>query len=214
MIRAPSPSPSPGPAFLPAGNAPPTPPHADALDDIYGSSPEASPTLAAQHQHDDEILSDLPSRQRNLDTDAYREGLSAAKGQFVQGGFDEGFSLGAEIGLLVGRVLGVLHGLCAALKGYDEARWEEVQGLAERARAELVIENVLGREWVDEEGVFKWKVDGHEEGGEDVTFQEVARCHPVVRRWVGVVEDLAMRWRVDLEAVEKARGEDGEVQLS
>ncbi|KAL5424222.1 hypothetical protein PMIN07_008674 [Paraphaeosphaeria minitans] len=210
MIRAPSPSP--GPTFLPAGNAPPTPPHADPLDDIYGSSPDTSPTLAAQR--DDEVLSDLPSRQRNLDTDAYREGLSAAKGKFVQEGFDEGFSLGAEIGLLVGRVLGVLQSVVTALKGRDEWTWKEAQGLLERARGELVIESVLGREWVDEEGVFTWEVEGHVEGDEDVTFQEVARCHPVVKRWLDTVEERASRWKVDLEAVGKARGDDGEVELS
>lgn len=192
MIRAPSPSPSPRPAFLPAGNAPPTPPHPDPLDDIYGSSP------------DGEMLSDLPSRQRNLDTDAYREGLSAAKGHFVQEGFDEGFSLGAEVGLLVGRVLGVLQGVAAALEAHDEERRKEAQRLLERARGELAIESVLGREWVDDEGVFKWEVEGREDG-EDVTFQEVAACHPAVKRWLGVVAELATRWRVDLEAVERAR---------
>ncbi|KAF2438666.1 hypothetical protein P171DRAFT_422974 [Karstenula rhodostoma CBS 690.94] len=208
MIRAPSPSP--GPTFLPAGNAPPTPPHADPLDDIYGLSPDASPTLAAQR---DEMLSDLPSRQRNLDTDAYREGLSAAKGKFVQEGFDEGFSLGAEIGLLVGRVLGVLQGVATALKGHDEGRWKEALRLLECASRELVIESVLGREWVDEEGIFKWDVEGHE-GDEDVTFQEVARCHPVVKRWLGTMEELARRLGVDLDAVEKARGEGAEAEQS
>ncbi|KAJ4357273.1 Essential protein Yae1, N terminal [Didymosphaeria variabile] len=203
MIRAPSPDA--GIAFLPAGNAPPTPPHADPLDDIYGSSPAASPTLAAQR--DDEILSDLPSRQRNLDTDAYREGLSAAKGKYVQEGFDEGFSLGAEIGLLVGRVLGVLQGMTTALKGHDEVKWKEANILLERARSELAIESVLGREWVDEEGIWKWEVEGLK-GEEEVTFQEVARHHPVVKMWLVTVGEVAKRWSVDLEAVEKGR-EDG-----
>ena len=89
-------SPTLGPTQLAAGNAPPTPPHENALDDIYGSAP-ASPTLAANipHAHNHEILSDLPSRQRALDTDAYREGLANSKGQYVQEGFDEGYSLGA-----------------------------------------------------------------------------------------------------------------------
>jgi hypothetical protein len=203
MIRAPSPSP--GPALLPAGSAPPTPPHTGMLDDIYGSSPAASPTLAAQR--DDEMLSDLPSRVRNLDTDAYREGLSAAKGKFVQEGFDEGFSLGAEIGLLVGRILGVLQGIVTALKGHGEVRRKEAQALLERARSDLVIESVLGREWVDEEGIWKWNVEG-QQGEDEVTFQEVARHHPVVKAWLGTVADLAERWGVDLDAVEKTR-EDG-----
>ena len=208
MIRAPSPSPD--LAFLPAGTLPPTPPHADPLDDIYGSSP-TSPALAAQR--DDEILSDLPSRQRNLDTDAYREGLSAAKGAFVQEGFDEGFSLGAELGVLVGRVLGVLQGISMSLGGKDEVRYKEANTLWESAKEGLKIENVLGREFVDEEGIFKWKVEGKEDD-EEVTFQEVARHHPVVKAWIERVEELARKWHVDLEAVEKSREVAVEVEQS
>lgn len=150
------------------------------------------------------MLSDLPSRQRNLDTDAYREGLSAAKGQYVQEGFDEGFSLGAEIGLLVGRVLGTLQGVTTALKGHDKQKWAEVHELLQRANSELAIEKVLGTEWVDVEGIWKWDIEG-QKGDEEVTFQEVARNHPVVAAWLRTVEDLAQRWIVDLEAVDKGR---------
>ncbi|KAF1975560.1 hypothetical protein BU23DRAFT_530094 [Bimuria novae-zelandiae CBS 107.79] len=204
MIRAPSPSPD--LAFFPAGALPPTPPHADPLDDIYGSSPHASPLFTAQR--DDEMLSDFPSRQRNLDTDAYREGLSAAKGQYVQEGFDEGFALGAEIGVLVGGTLGVLEGMSKSLRGSDKGKGKDVEGLWAQAREELRIENVLGTQWVDEEGIWKWAADGKE--GEEVTFREVAQAHPVVKKWIGSVEDLARRWGVDLEAVEKGRGEGTE----
>lgn len=150
---------------LPAGHAPPSPPRSiqsddpdsrDALDDIYGSSPPSpsshhlshahnSHTLSSQHQH--EILSDLPSRQRALDTDAYREGLAENKGQYVQAGFDEGFSLGANLGLRVGYILGILQGLTGGMKGQDSPRYEQVRGWWEDAQRELGIQELLGREW-------------------------------------------------------------------
>ncbi|KAF2643501.1 hypothetical protein P280DRAFT_467528 [Massarina eburnea CBS 473.64] len=200
-------SPNLGPIALPAGNAPPTPPHNDPLDDIYGSEP-SSPVLSSQNlSRPEEILSDLPSRQRALDTDAYREGLSNSKGQFVQEGFDEGYSLGANIGLLVGYVIGVLQGFTTALSGHDEARWEEAKKLWEEAQRELVIENLLGQKWIDEEGIWKWEVEGKDD---EVTFREVAEQHPVMKTWMGRVKDTAEKWKVDLEAVERGREDDGD----
>ena len=145
----------------------------------------------------DEILSDLPSRQRALDTDAYREGLAESKGQFVQEGFDEGYSLGADIGQRVGYILGVLQGFVAALRGRDEVRWHEARTLWEQAQKELAIGEVLGKEWVDEEGIWKWEVSGDEE---EVTFRDVAEQHPVIRRWNEKVKETASKWGVDLGA--------------
>ncbi|KAF1838761.1 hypothetical protein BDW02DRAFT_488219 [Decorospora gaudefroyi] len=194
-------SPTFDPTPLAAGHAPPTPPHENALDDIYGSAP-SSPTLLATAPRNHEILSDLPSRQRALDTDAYREGLANSKGQYVQEGFDEGYSLGANLGLRAGYILGILHGFVSAWKGHDASAYKEVQGVYETAGKALAIEELLGRQWVDEEGIWKWAVVGKDG---DATFREVADQHPVVKRWLGVVEELAQRWSVDLGAVEKSR---------
>ncbi|KAF1947323.1 hypothetical protein EJ02DRAFT_334170 [Clathrospora elynae] len=200
-------SPTMGPTQLAAGHAPPTPPHENALDDIYGSEP-SSPVLSSQHFHRaHEMLSDLPSRQRALDTDAYREGLANSKGQYVQEGFDEGYSLGANLGLRVGYMLGVLHGFVAAWKGHDDAVYTEVGKVYEAAKKELAIEELLGQTWVDEEGIWKWAVVGKED---DPTFREVAAQHPVVKTWMGTVQELAMRWDVDLTAVEKSQAEQKE----
>ncbi|OAL56571.1 hypothetical protein IQ07DRAFT_496992 [Pyrenochaeta sp. DS3sAY3a] len=202
-------SPSLGPTQLAAGHAPPTPPHEHALDDIYGSEP-SSPVLSSQNgpgvnmytDRPHEILSDLPSRQRALDTDAYREGLSNSKGQFVQEGFDEGYSLGANLGLRVGYILGVLQGLEAALRGYDQEAYTEVKEKHEAAQKELAIQELLNQTWVDEKGIWKWDVKGEEE---DPTFREVAAQHPVVKKWTGTVEELVEKWNVDLKAVEKSQ---------
>ncbi|KAF2655077.1 hypothetical protein K491DRAFT_704833 [Lophiostoma macrostomum CBS 122681] len=192
------------------GNAPPSPPSSaynDPLDDIYGSAP-ASPTLPAHDSPHDaaspfrthEILSDLPSRQRALDTDAYREGLANSKGQYVQEGFDEGYSLGANLGLRVGYVLGVLQGFAVALAGHDQNSRIEVGQLAKAAQKELAIEELLGQRWVDDEGIWKWDVRGKED---DPNFREVADQHPVVKKWDEKVKMLAQRWDVDLHVLER-----------
>ncbi|CAG5178119.1 uncharacterized protein ALTATR162_LOCUS8544 [Alternaria atra] len=196
-------SPTLDPTQLAAGHAPPTPPHENALDDIYGSAP-ASPTLSTNvlHTRPHEILSDLPSRQRALDTDAYREGLANSKGQYVQEGFDEGYSLGANLGLRVGYILGILQGFVAAWRGHDEQVHKEVTQVYESAHKELAIEELLGRQWVDEEGIWKWGVVGKED---DPTFREVSDQHPLVTKWMSVVEGFAKRWDVDLKAVEKSQ---------
>ncbi|PVI00207.1 hypothetical protein DM02DRAFT_401108 [Periconia macrospinosa] len=202
MLR--EPSPSLGPIHLPTGDAPPTPPQNDLLDDIYGSAP-SSPLLNAENApRSEEMLSDLPSRQRALDTDAYREGLSNGKGQFVQEGFDEGYSLGANLGILVGYVLGLLQGITEALEGHDKLQWKETQKLCDEAQAELAIEELLGQKWIDEEGIWRWEVEGKDE---EVTFKEVAEQHPVMKTWMARIRDLAEKWGVDLKAAE---GEEDE----
>lgn len=198
-------SPPLGPTQLAAGHAPPTPPLESALDDIYGSAP-TSPNLDAQiAERAHEMLSDLPSRQRALDADAYREGLASAKGQFVQEGFDEGYALGADVGLRVGYILGVLRGLVAAWKGHDEEVHREILELYEEAQKALAIEQLLNQTWVDEEGIWKWEVHGADG---DATFREVAAQHPEVKKWDDRIEELATRWSVDLKAVEKISTQD------
>ena len=204
--------------FFSAGTAPPTPPHNDPLDDIYGSEP-SSPLLSPHNSLDQhtsnerahEILSDLPSRQRALDTDAYREGLANNKSQYVQEGFDEGFSLGANLGLLVGYILGVLQGFTMALQGHDEVHRNEAKTLWDNAQKQLAIEELLGREWVNEEGIWKWEVDGIDD---EVTFKEVAEQHPVVKKWMDTVTDAAAKFGVDLHTVESAQETKTEVELS
>ncbi|KAH7078806.1 hypothetical protein BKA63DRAFT_251158 [Paraphoma chrysanthemicola] len=209
-------SPPLGPTQLAAGHAPPTPPHEDPLDDVYGSAP-ASPTLVAgdmldlssQNRRPHEILSDLPSRQRALDTDAYREGLANSKGQYVQEGFDEGYSLGANLGLRIGNILGALQGFVAAWKSHDDVLYRETKDIYAAAKVELAIEQLLGQQWVNEEGIWKWDVQGEDE---DATFREVAEQHPLVKKWTKKVEDMATKWRVDFQAVEKMHNSAQEPQ--
>jgi hypothetical protein len=208
-------SPHLGPTQLAAGHAPPTPPHEDPLDDIYGSAP-GSPNLSGNplsldhpRERTHEILSDLPSRQRALDTDAYREGLANSKGHYVQEGFDEGYSLGANLGVRVGYILGVLQGFVAAWKGHNEDLFRETKASYDTAQKELAIQELLGQQWVTEEGIWNWEVHGAED---DPTFKEVAEQHPVVHKWITTIEGMAGKWGVDLHAVEKVHPPDEEVQ--
>jgi hypothetical protein len=209
-------SPHLGPIQLAAGHAPPTPPHEDPLDDIYGSAPNSPhlsgvDPLSLDHPYErrHEILSDLPSRQRALDTDAYREGLANSKGQFVQQGFDEGYSLGANLGVRVGYILGVLQGFVAAWKGHNAELYREAKDVYDSAQEELAIQELLGTKWVTEEGIWNWDVRGAEE---DPTFREVAEQHPVVRKWTAASEDMAEKWGADLKAVEKVHAANEEEQ--
>ena len=213
-------SPTFGPTHFSSANPPPSPPfsaHNDPLDDIYGSGP-SSPVLDVQNHwsrdaSDDrshEILSDLPSRQRALDTDAYREGLSNSKGQHVQQGFDEGYSLGANLGQRVGYILGALQSLLMALKGHDEAQYQRAKDMWSDAQKELAIEELLGQQWVDEEGIWKWNVKGAED---DVTFREVAEQHPTIMNWLGKVNAVARACGVELHAQQNSEDVTTEEQL-
>ncbi|PKX91754.1 Yae1 family protein [Aspergillus novofumigatus IBT 16806] len=94
-----------------------TSPQGNSLDDIFGSSPphenekisQQPPTQAAEP-------SDLPSLRRQHVTAGYRDGVSAAKGEHVQHGFDAGFPVGAQLGMRAGTVIGIIEGL---LRGFE-----------------------------------------------------------------------------------------------
>lgn len=142
-------------------------------DDVFGSAP-SSPVLSGQ-QLDRSHPSDLP-RLRSLHvTNGYREGIALSKESHIQAGFDEGFSLGGEMGQRVGYLLGVLEGIARGLKD------DETRGTWEEAQEELKMERLLGAEWFGRDGVWLYHVDGEEDG--EVTFEEVAKAHPVLRRW-------------------------------
>lgn len=198
-------------ATIPA-SPPPSPPPTNHLSDIYDSAP-LSPTLdPANPPGTHEALTDLPALRRTHTTAGYRDGIAASKAEFVQAGFDEGFSLGAVLGLRVGYILGVLEGLVRAVqpvqkKGANEEggrqEWvEEVHELRGEGERELGMQRVMGEEFFDGGCVWRWDVPGAE-GKEDVTFREVAEAHPLVAKWMGVVREAAERRGVNLEVLER-----------
>jgi len=191
-------------------STPPTPipasPQPNNLSDIFSDSPPSSPTRTSTQSQ-----SDLPRLRSTHTTAGYRNGISASKTRSVQPGFDEGYPLGAAIGLRVGELLGVLEGLSALLRSHSSARshsfLEEedrdgersrVEGSLRDARKELRLESVFGREWWGENGLWTFEVIGHGdgEGEEEATFSEVADAHPLLKRWGEVVEKEMERMRI------------------
>ncbi|MCJ1468935.1 Essential protein Yae1, N terminal [Pseudocyphellaria aurata] len=160
-----------------------------------------SPVLeSAPSDKTSDVASDMPRLRATHCTAGYRDGISATKEQWLQPGFDEGYSLGAVLGLRVGYLLGVLEGLCAAvarghMRGGEDG--ERLRKLLKDARAELALQNVFAREWWGEDGVWKFPVRagataaasggernyGEDEDEEEVTFVEVADQHPLLTRW-------------------------------
>ncbi|KAI4140618.1 MAG: hypothetical protein LQ341_003763 [Variospora aurantia] len=176
----------------------------NSLSDIFSDSPPASPTSKQASEP-----SDIPRLRSTHATNGYRDGISVSKDQALQPGFDEAYPLGAILGLRVGYVLGVLEGLCGALRsqkpltpstereggGETEAvRREEAQQSQEllaQAKEELTIEKLFGEEYWGSDGMWAYDIDRKEE--EDVTFWEVADQHPMVRKWLGRARDEALR---------------------
>lgn len=201
LIMATGISRSPSPDLYPQHS----PPHQnDDLDDVWGSAP-SSPSLP--HTDNDRLLSsqqhhpsDIPRLQQEHSTAGYRDGITVAKAESAQKGFDEGFGLGAVIGSKVGLLLGLLEGLAASLPEDTDLR-----ALLDDARRELDVISVFGRDYWDEEGV--WKYDVPERDGDDVLFKDVADAHPLIGKWQGIVKGLHERWNVDLGVI----GEEEEV---
>ncbi|KAK7628509.1 hypothetical protein IWX50DRAFT_622674, partial [Phyllosticta citricarpa] len=125
------------------------------------------------------------------------------------------------MGLRAGRVVGVLEGVVGALRwavDLDLDREKEknkenvfaaTKHLLQLAREELDVGSLFGPQYFDEEGIWRFDVDGNED---DITFEVVAARHPVVAKWEKTVEQLARDldldlWRLDRRAREDQRGD-------
>ena len=84
------------------------------LDDIFGLSASDADDNA-QSQAPPREPSEIPRVRSTHVTNGYRDGITESKARFVQEGFDEGYSLGAVIGLKAGWLLGVADGFVNAL---------------------------------------------------------------------------------------------------
>lgn len=85
--------------------------------------------------------------------------------------------------------------------------------LVRKAREELSVERVFGREWWDgnEDGGWRYEVEGEGEGKE-VTWGMVVEAHPVVREWEGVVREEVERGGVRRGVFEGEGWERGRVE--
>ena len=120
------------------------------------------------------------------------------------------------MGLVAGWVRGVAEGLVYAIGEGEMAK--EMKGLVRELEREVVVEKLLGREWVDEEGGWRWEVlswDGErrvqgEWGIEEVDLDLVVQSHPVLRRWVGRLTVVAGTLGLDIHGVRGEIQKEGE----
>ena len=174
---------------------PPAPALNDPLDDVFGSddAPPDTESLAppnprprAQHHP-----SDLLRLQQQHVTAGYRDGVTAAKAESVQVGFDEGFSLGAVIGGKAGELLGLLEGISRA-----QPDAPQLSTLLADATKELGIRSVFAPEYWAADGTWTYEVVAAE-GESEVVFADVASAHPLIRKWATIVDEQVARWGID-----------------
>ncbi|KAL8656966.1 MAG: hypothetical protein Q9226_002382 [Calogaya cf. arnoldii] len=186
------------PSSTPPSSPPSASPPSNTLSDVFSDSPPASPS-STTNTHPTEP-SDIPRLRAIHSTEGYREGISHAKHQTAQPGFDEAYPLGAIMGLRVGYIIGLLEGLCNAHggkkmqksgdEGVDVTRedGQRFGDLLVQAREELKIENLCRQDYWKSDGIWAYEVQG-KAGEDNVTFWEVADQHPAVRKWLEKVRD-------------------------
>lgn len=197
-------------------------------DDIFGSAPN-SPSLSPSNDNDNNDIqipaqllstanserSDIPRLRSVHVTSGYRDGISVSKAEHVQHGFDEGFSLGAVIGMKAGFLLGVLEGVVRAIQPSASISTKIKEGVTAKfvkAREDLGLQSLFGREWFGEDGIWKFDVGGKQE--EQVTFRDVADAHPVIGKWTMEVEELKKRFGLEFQTRARPEGEDEEETTS
>jgi hypothetical protein len=181
----------------------------DDFDDVFGSEPDSPTHRDDQRQGNDE-LSDIPKLKDKHETEGYRDGVTKGKGKSVQAGFDEGYGLGATLGLRVGKILGLLDGIYSAICAADDERLEDektrIGKLFDAAKNDLSTQNVFGKEWWGEDGIWKYDVPGEGEG-KDIVFPDVAAAHPLVVRWEENVAKEVATWSLDLGILDYHHGD-------
>ena len=177
----------------------PSIPPSNTLSDVFSDSAPSSP------RNPNEEPSEIPRLRATHVTAGYREGISASKDQALQPGFDEGYPLGAIMGLRVGYILGTLEGLYAAQrqkerkrgqdKAGEEAEVVRMQVLLQEAREQLKVERIFGKEFWESDGTWRYeagemgKLGENGEGDEDVTLWVVADRHPTISVWLQRVRE-------------------------
>jgi hypothetical protein len=189
---------------------------ANNLDDVFGSAP-SSPTLsyATIFTRNDEP-SEVPRLRSAHSTAGYRDGLTNAKGTTIQEGFDEGYGLGATMGLRIGSILGTLEGIWAAVAKPDTSRapalddggvrigtgaqpeTERLKALVAKARSDLRTEGVFGRQYWGEDGI--WVYDVQEGGG---GWKDVVDAHPLIQSWEAVVAEEVAKVHLDTGVMDR-----------
>ncbi|KAF2963220.1 hypothetical protein GQX73_g10353 [Xylaria multiplex] len=168
----------------------------DPLGDVFGTEPESpihSSGVPITHGNPD-ISLDTRRLQAQHNTVGYREGITAGKASSIQSGFDQGFVLGANIGIRAGQILGLLEGISAALVESDKS--VRAYGLLSQATAELNPESLFTSEFWAPDGTWTYPVTAADEDSE-IVYPDVADQHPILTKWSRIVCDEAERWQID-----------------
>jgi hypothetical protein len=217
----------------------------DIFDDIFSSSPPHSSHLPQTSDPDTTPLtdalarshlqerSDIPRLQSQHSTAGYREGIASSKALYVQEGFDEGYMLGAELGMRGGWIIGVLEGIVRAANGSSRATDGEVEkveielerakDLLREAKNELSVKGLYAPTYFGQDGIWKYDVgvelkepsepsEGREEKleEEELDFRKVANAHPVIKKWTDTVEKMANDLGLDLGRLKDREVEAGD----
>ncbi|KAH9824547.1 Essential protein Yae1, N terminal [Teratosphaeria destructans] len=184
----------------------------DPLDDVFGSAPNSPflggddrPAQDATWRPNAQGPSDINRLRSTHVTNGYREGIAVSKERHMQDGFDEGYNLGAEIGLKAGWCLGALDGIWRALPPAETSgsafkhspTGSDVRKMLVEAEDELKIEFLFGKDYFGDDGIWLYHVPGAEDESKATTFDKIADAHPMVYKWCAVVADLAKK--LDLE---------------
>lgn len=175
----------------------------DPIEDIFGpdldSQGHGRGVLVNRENGTSSLDMSLDSRrlQTQHNTVGYREGITAGKAGSIQAGFDQGFALGANVGLRAGQILGLLEGISAALAeagpSIESAR---LDNLLAQAGTELNPERIFTPDFWATDGTWKYPVIASHEDSE-VIYRDVADQHPVISKWAEVARRLACSYYVD-----------------
>lgn len=189
------------------------------IEDIFG------PDLDSQEYGSDASITrdnDTSSLDMSLDTRrlqaqhntvGYREGITAGKAGSIQTGFDQGFALGANIGIRAGQILGLLEGISAALaESNPSIESARLDSLLAQAAAELNPERIFTPDFWAADGTWKYPVMASHEDSE-VIYPDVADQHPLISKWAEIARRLGRSCYVDealpiLESKESAADDD------
>ena len=198
-------------AFTPP-STPPTP-DPSFLSDVFSTTPPQTPFSPLN----EEQPSDVPRLRSIHATAGYRDGVSEAKDQFLQAGFDEGYSIGAAFGLRIGCLLGAAESLLlATTKRMPEMRRQahDLEGICKKMKEDLTLEKVFDRKWWDDDEL--WNTGCHLQQPDDktngISIQEIIDSHPLIERWSLVLKEERKRLHLREGRFEGPEWEKGRIE--
>ncbi|KAI0886108.1 uncharacterized protein GGS22DRAFT_159945 [Annulohypoxylon maeteangense] len=154
--------------------------------------------VTSHHNHppeDDGISLDSRRLRTQHTVEGYRDGITSGKVECIQAGFDEGFNVGAFLGLKVGRILGFMEGVSTALKETGH-QTTHIDHLVSDAAKDLSTHSVFSEDYWASDGGWKYLVNGSTSTGE-VLLEDVANEHPIIMKWEKIVNQEAMKLSLD-----------------